>query len=43
MKLLDADLFIAAIALSHGATLVTGNHKHYERIPGLVGEDWLRA
>lgn len=39
----DADLFIAAIALSHGATLITGNRKHYERIPGLVVEDWLRA
>ena len=39
----DADLFIAAIALSHGATLVTGNRKHYERIQGLVIEDWLRA
>lgn len=38
----DADLFIAAIALSRGATLVTGNRKHYERISGLVTEDWLR-
>ena len=39
----DADLFIAAISVSLGATLVTGNRKHYERIPGLVIEDWLRA
>ena len=39
----DADLFIAAISVSLGATLVTGNRKHYERFPGLVIEDWLRA
>lgn len=39
----DADLFIAAIALSRGATLVTGNRRHYERIAGLVIEDWLRS
>jgi tRNA(fMet)-specific endonuclease VapC len=39
----DADLFIASLALAHGATLVTGNRRHYERIPGLVIEDWLRS
>jgi tRNA(fMet)-specific endonuclease VapC len=39
----DADLFIASVALSRGATLVTGNRKHYERISGLVLEDWLRT
>jgi len=39
----DAVLFIAAISVSLGATLVTGNRKHYERIPGLVIEGWLRA
>ena len=38
----DADLFIAAIALSRGATLVTGNRKHYQRIPGIASEDWFR-
>lgn len=38
----DADLFIASVALSRGATIVTGNRRHYERIPGLVVEDWLR-
>jgi tRNA(fMet)-specific endonuclease VapC len=29
------DLRIAAIALLHDATLVTGNVRHFERIPGL--------
>lgn len=39
----DADLFIAAITASRGAILVTGNRKHYDRIPGLVIEDWMRV
>jgi len=38
----DADLLIASIAISRGATVVTGNRKHFDRIPGVVMEDWLR-
>jgi tRNA(fMet)-specific endonuclease VapC len=37
----DADLWIAAIALSEGATLVTGNERHYARIAGLKTENWI--
>lgn len=33
--LADADLQIAATALHHGLTLVTGNLRHYERVPNL--------
>jgi len=39
----DADLFIATVALSRGASLVTGNRRHYERIRGLSIEDWLKT
>ncbi len=38
----DADLMIAAITQAQGATLVTGNTRHYERIEGLLLEDWIR-
>ena len=31
----DADLQIAATAIYHGPELVTGNVRHFERIPGL--------
>lgn len=39
----DADLLIAATALAEGAILVTGNRKHYERVDGLILEDWIRG
>jgi len=41
--LADADLLIAAITLARGAGLVTGNRRHYERIPELRIEDWIRG
>lgn len=41
--LADADLFIASIALAKGASIVSGNRRHYERIEGLRLEDWIRG
>lgn len=35
------DLFIAATALEENLILVTGNVKHFERIPGLRIENWM--
>lgn len=37
----DADLRIASIALARGMTVVTGNVRHFERVPGLPVENWL--
>jgi len=39
----DADLLIASIGLAQGATLITGKLRHYERIPDLLVEDWIRG
>jgi predicted nucleic acid-binding protein len=38
----DADLIIAATALEHGRTLVTGNTSHFDGIADLVVTDWRR-
>lgn len=37
------DLQIAAIARARGLTVVTGNTREFERVPGLRLENWLRA
>lgn len=37
----DADTRIAAIALSHDLKVVTGNERHFRRVPGLEIENWL--
>ncbi len=37
----DADLRIGAIALVRDLTMVTGNVRHFQRIPGLIVENWL--
>ena len=34
------DLLIAAIAVAHGATLVTHNVPEFSRVEGLTYEDW---
>jgi tRNA(fMet)-specific endonuclease VapC len=37
----EADLRIAAIALVRDFTVVTGNLRHFQRVPGLRVENWL--
>lgn len=39
--LAEPDTRIASIALSHGLTLITGNVRHFDRVPGLTVENWL--
>ena len=36
-----ADLQIASIALTRGYTVVTGNVRHFARVPGLRVENWI--
>ncbi|GMV14489.1 MAG: hypothetical protein AMXMBFR56_27130 [Polyangiaceae bacterium] len=40
-RLDDADLRIAAICRSRNQVLVSGNEKHFARVPGLRYENWL--
>ena len=39
--LAHADLQIASIALTRDMTLITGNLKHFRRVPKLAAENWL--
>lgn len=39
--LAEPDLRIASIALSRDLTVVTGNTRHFTRVPDLVVENWL--
>jgi tRNA(fMet)-specific endonuclease VapC len=41
-RLDDPDLRIVATVLAHEATLITGNTRHFQRVPGLRHENWLR-
>ncbi len=40
-RLDEPDLRIASIAVSRGLTIVTGNVRHFARVPGLAVENWL--
>jgi len=40
-RLAEADLMIASIALRHKLVLVSGNIRHFGRVPGLELVDWL--
>lgn len=40
-RLDEPDLRIASIALSRGLIVVTGNVRHFARVPGLEVENWL--
>jgi tRNA(fMet)-specific endonuclease VapC len=40
IQLAKMDARIAAIALFHGLTLLTRNHRDFSKVAGLVSEDW---
>jgi predicted nucleic acid-binding protein len=37
----EPDLRIASMAIHHGLTVITGNTKHFSKVPGLTVEDWI--
>ncbi len=42
-RLAEPDLRIASIALNRDLTLVTGNVRHFARVPGLTVDNWIVA
>lgn len=40
VRIATMDLRIAAIAIAHGATILTRNLSDFSRIPGVKAEDW---
>jgi len=40
-KIGRGDLLIACIVLAHAATLVTRNLRHFQRVPGLLLDNWV--
>lgn len=38
----DFDLLIGVTAVHHGLALVSNNRRHFERIEGIVLEEWMR-
>lgn len=38
----DADILIAASALTNGLVLVTNNEEHFQRVVGLHVDNWLK-
>jgi len=39
----EPDLRIASIAIQHKLTIITGNVKHFENIPGVSLENWIKT
>ncbi len=40
-RLADADLWIGAVSRANRATVVTGNVRHFSRIPEILIENWM--